>query len=117
MNIGSKTLIEKHPSLSDLRYKAKRIPLTALGSAQPVCCRARPCLIYPSCLFLASSRLVDAQIRCFCYQGFSKAAKGCKEYLCSSDVISSALVWNFLLTRFKYKPTTLPKVRVQNVHF
>lgn len=31
MNIGSKTLIEKRPSLSDLRYKAKRIPLTALG--------------------------------------------------------------------------------------
>lgn len=25
MNIGSKTLIEKQPSLSDLRYKAKRI--------------------------------------------------------------------------------------------
>lgn len=31
MNIGSKTLIENQPSLSDLRYKAKRIPLTALG--------------------------------------------------------------------------------------
>jgi len=31
MNIGSKTLTEKQPSLSDLHYKAKRIPLTASG--------------------------------------------------------------------------------------
>ena len=114
MNIGSKTLIEKQPSLSDLRYKAKRILrwvcLTCLLSGASV-------FNLPILSLFSLKPSFDAQIRYFCYQGFSKAAKGCKEYLYSSDVISSALVWNFLLTRFKCKPTTLPKVRVQNVHF
>ena len=95
MNIGSKTLIKKQPSLSDLTKLSGFRWLRWVGST---CLLSGASVFNLPILSLFSLKpSFDAQIRYFCYQGFSKAAKGCKEYPYSSDVISSALACNFFI--------------------